>query len=33
MRKLLFILLTGIYLLSVSAKEITRMEPAFWWWA
>lgn len=31
MRKLLFILLTGIYLLSVSAKEITRMEPAFWW--
>lgn len=31
MKKLLFIIITNICLLSVSAKEITRLEPAFWW--
>lgn len=31
MKKLLFIILAHLCLLPVSAKEITRLEPAFWW--
>lgn len=31
MKKLLFIIITNICLLAVSANEITRLEPEFWW--